>query len=124
MIDLTQNNPSVTFGDSSLYTREPLTQKPSAIIFVCLLSIGKAYTEPRDYRVVFIIQKISAVLVLSIALNHNSVCKPGSVENGHQSSLTVTDELRLSPCHPRTYVGQTSDCGVASDRVYSKPMLP
>jgi len=47
----------------------------------------------------------------------NSVCKPGSVENGHQYSITVTDELRLSPCHPRTYVGQTSDCGVASDRV-------
>ena len=27
----------------------------------------------------------------------NSVCKPGSVVNGHQSSLTVTDKLRGLP---------------------------
>ena len=54
----------------------------------------------------------------------NSVCKPGSVLNGHLSSLGVTTELRVAPCHLRTCVGPTSDCGVASDRVYSKPMLP
>ena len=54
----------------------------------------------------------------------NSVYKPGSVLNGHLSSLGVATELRVTPCHLRICVGQTSDHGVASDRVYSKPMLP
>ena len=44
---------------------------------------------------------------LDSAVFYNSVCKPGSVENGHQSSLVVTDELRVAPCHLRICVGQT-----------------
>ena len=57
---------------------------------------------------------------------YNSVCKPGSVENGHQSSLTVTDKLRVKITRATCgYMsGKRSDHGVASDRVYSKPMLP
>ncbi len=61
---------------------------------------------------------------LRIGQKSNSADKPGSVENGHLSSPTVTNRLRVTPCHLRIYVGQTSDYGVASDRVYSKPMLP
>ena len=57
--------------------------------------------------------------------SHNSVCKPGSVVNGHQSSLTVTDKLRGFPRATCGYSsGKQSDCGVASDRVYSASALP
>ncbi len=52
-----QNNPSVSFADSSPYTREPLTQEHSSLVFICFLLIGIAYMERRHYGGVFIIQK-------------------------------------------------------------------
>ena len=51
------NNPSVTFGDSSLYTREPFTSYILRSPFVCFHSSAIASFEPRDYRVVFVLQK-------------------------------------------------------------------
>ncbi len=56
--------------------------------------------------------------------------KPGSVEDGHLSSLIVANKLYgESRMPPMRSVGQTAArCadlnGVASDRVYSGPMLP
>ncbi|MBR5242415.1 MAG: hypothetical protein IKV20_04675, partial [Clostridia bacterium] len=48
----------VSFADSSLYTREPFTQNNILhLVFVCFLFIGRASIEPRDYRVVFVIQR-------------------------------------------------------------------
>ena len=60
------------------------------------------------------------------SLFYKPAYKPGSVENGHQSSLTVTDKLRVKITRATCgYMsGKRSDYGVASDRVYSKPMLP
>ena len=55
----------------------------------------------------------------------SSAYKPGSVVNGHQSSLYVTAELqseRFVP--PPRCAGQALGWGVASNRVYSGPMLP
>ena len=53
-------------------------------------------------------------------------CKPGSVKNDHQSVTAVADSLRATyRGATRGYVsGRRSPCGVASDRVYSKCMLP
>ena len=55
----------------------------------------------------------------------NRVYKPGSVLNGHLSSLVVTNKLRdFSRATLQIRVGQTSAFGVASSRVYSGSMLP
>ena len=52
-----QYNPSVSYADSSLYTREPLTQNILHVLFVRFLLIGKAFIEPRHYGGVFVLQK-------------------------------------------------------------------
>ena len=54
----------------------------------------------------------------------SSAYKPGSVVNGHQSALYVTAELQNKVlCHPQD-VPDKPCVGVASNRVYSGPMLP
>ena len=54
-------------------------------------------------------------------------CKPGSVvEDGHQSLRPVAGNApsrRSNSCHP-DHVPDERSWGVASDRVYSGPMLP
>ena len=58
-------------------------------------------------------------------LFYNSDYKPGSVENGHLSLRDVAVALRDKSRATRGYMsGKRSPCGVASDRVYSGPMLP
>ncbi len=58
------------------------------------------------------------------------VCKPGSVECDHLSLLTVADKLRGKPrathefCRADSRANTDLTNGVASDRVYSGPMLP
>ena len=61
-----------------------------------------------------------------ISHKSNFACKPGSVLNGHLSLRTVAGTLPgFSPGATRRYVsGKRSPCGVASDRVYSGPVLP
>jgi len=57
-------NPHKTIPQSASLTA-PFTQgslppqKHSALIFICILFFGRAFFEPRDYRVVFVLQKSS-----------------------------------------------------------------
>ena len=62
---------------------------------------------------------------LSSAFLISSTYKPGSVVNGHQSSPYVTAELQSERFVPPLKMCRTSlGWGVASNRVYSGPMLP
>ena len=55
----------------------------------------------------------------------DSACKPGYVVNGHLSLRRVAATLHRKLCATRGYVsGKRSPCGVASDKVYSGPVLP
>ena len=56
----------------------------------------------------------------------HSAYKPGSVVNGHLSLLCVTAKLQDKSLVPPADVtsGKLSAYGVASDKVYSKSMLP
>ena len=55
----------------------------------------------------------------------NLACKPSSVVDGYQSSPTVADRLRARrPVPPWSMRRANTPYGVASDRVYSKCMLP
>ena len=55
----------------------------------------------------------------------DSACKPGSVVDDHLSLLYVAIQLRGFPRATREHMsGKRLPYGVASDRVYSGPMLP
>ena len=67
------------------------------------------------------------VFPLSFCFIVSFACKPGSVvEDGHQSLRPVAGNApsrRSNSCHP-DHVPDERSWGVASDRVYSGPMLP
>ena len=77
------------------------------------------------YSFFFIFYKKAPCVARSFFLFCNRVYTPGSVLNGHLSSLIVTDKLRGFPrATLQICVGPTSALGVASSRVYSGSMLP
>ena len=83
--------------------RDRLTELPVYYITFSQINQGNMQTLTQ--------KKLSAQQLRRAFLSCNLTYKPGSVENGHQSSLAVTDELKAALsadlCHLRIYVGQT-----------------